>query len=70
MPSISVSDKDAVFIDRLRQHMPLINNKLSDRKGTIALILQFIGERESEFIQWAEQRKEQSAQKGQKEPKR
>jgi hypothetical protein len=70
MPSINVSDKNIVFVDELRQRMPFINNKLPDRKKTIELILQFIGERELEFIQWAEEKKVQGVQRGQKRQKR
>ena len=48
-------------IEKLRKDMPLVNSKVPNVKKTIELILHFIEDNETEFMQWIEKRKGQES---------
>jgi len=54
VPTITVSEDDKKCIEKLRKDMPLINSKVPNVKKTIELMLKFVEERKSDFIQWTE----------------
>jgi hypothetical protein len=61
MPTIAVSDEDKKHIEKLRKDMPLVSSKVPNVKKTIELVLQFIEDNKTEFMQWIEKRKGQES---------
>lgn len=55
MPTVTVSEDYMKYIEKLHD-MPLVNNKVPNVKKTIELILEFVEEKKSGFIQWTEEK--------------
>jgi hypothetical protein len=60
VPAVTVSEDDMKYIERLRKDMPLVHNKMPSVKKTIELILRFVEERKSDFVQWTEKKGQES----------
>jgi len=58
MPTVTVSENDKKYIEKLRKAMPL--ERVPSIKKTIELILKFVNESESDFLEWVRKRGHES----------
>ncbi len=59
VPTITVSEDDKKYIEKLRKKIPF--DKVPFVKRTIELVLRFIEERESDFLKWVGEREGQES---------
>lgn len=60
MPTITVNEEDKKQIEKLRHDMPLVKNRVPNIKETIELILEFVEENKSDFVQWIKEKGQES----------